>query len=662
MEEQTNTTNWQGTADLNNPLQITAEDFIQALGYSGTEQVYCRVFDDTPAGDDSKAANRQCDARVFGSMSKELAKLNQDKRGVFLVICGGGTNDAAAKGKGKARAQFMEIDEDSEGNKVSFEDQLQIIKQFALEPSIIVKTAKSLHTYWLLSEGTMQNFRDIQTRLAAYFGGDPKIVNESRVMRLPGYYHCKGEPVLVQVVKFDPDIKYTQRELAELLPKVKQDAPKVQTSDEIPSDSLVTTAGGRHNAIMTLGGKLRRAGLNAEEIEAMLLAYNNNLPDPLPDKEITRYIKEILQYRAEDLLHEAQIEAAAADFRERMHQEAEQPADFISAFLDKVQSEVYKPLATGLPFFDNLLGGGVIRQTMLLLLAAPATGKTTLAQQVAEAMAMSGKKVLYLNLEMSREQMLAKAISYRLAKKNKAIITATEVLQGYKWTDEQAHLVPNELQNYRKENAPYITYMPGNVSADLDKLKAYLQAVGESAKEKGEDAPTVFCDYLHLIRCDRHHDPQQTVKEAVEMLKGYAIQYNTFAFVISASNRASNASGKLTMESGRDSSSIEYTGDYILTLNYTEVDKGIVKTSDEQAMAQLKSGNWRQMTLRVEKHRLGLPGVSKELWYRPAANIYYDAADFMPADESREKIAEQAAERARELQEKKRAKAEKKGK
>jgi len=39
-------------------------------------------------------------------------------------------------------------------------------------------------------------------------------------MRLPGFYHCKQEPILVECIKFDPDLKYTQDELLTVLPKV----------------------------------------------------------------------------------------------------------------------------------------------------------------------------------------------------------------------------------------------------------------------------------------------------------------------------------------------------------------------------------------------------------------------------------------------------------
>ena len=98
------------------------------------------------------------------------------------------------------------------------EEQLKQIEAFPLEPSLIVKTRKSLHTYWLIKGGDVAAFRRVQKRLAAHFHGDRTCVNESRVLRLPGFYHCKEEPVMVECIHFRPELRYTQAELEQYLP------------------------------------------------------------------------------------------------------------------------------------------------------------------------------------------------------------------------------------------------------------------------------------------------------------------------------------------------------------------------------------------------------------------------------------------------------------
>jgi len=44
--------------------------------------------------------------------------------------------------------------------------------------------------------------------------------NESRCMRIPGFYHSKQEPVMVECIKFNPELRYTQQDLQAILPQV----------------------------------------------------------------------------------------------------------------------------------------------------------------------------------------------------------------------------------------------------------------------------------------------------------------------------------------------------------------------------------------------------------------------------------------------------------
>ena len=306
--------------------------------------------------------------------------------------------------------------------------------------------------------------------------------------------------------------------------------------------------------------------------------------------------------------------------------------DYLQAFLDKIQTEAYKPYRTELTFFDNLLNGGVIRQSLLLLLAAPGTGKTTLAAQIAEQMARYKKPVVYLNLEMSREQMLAKAISSHVSRAGQSM-TALDVLQGYRWTAEQRAAVLDAFNKYRENVLPYLEYNPAGVGNELESIKKYLWSIGEAAKAAGREAPVIVLDYLHLISSSAGLDIQELIKQSVFMLKQYAIRYDTFVIGIVATNRLSNAAGRITMESGRDSSNLEYTADYQISLNYYAVDKGDVKPTDTEEMALLQQSKWRQMIIRVLKGRLCIPGKSARVYFNAANNLFYGEHDFIPADD-----------------------------
>jgi len=303
----------------------------------------------------------------------------------------------------------------------------------------------------------------------------------------------------------------------------------------------------------------------------------------------------------------------------------------ITDFLDKITTEAYKPYRTGLNFFDEMLSGGIIQQSLLLLMAAPGAGKTTLAQQLAETMARNKKPVIYFNFEMSREQMLAKAISAKLYHAGGSK-TAMQILQGYNWTAEERAQIERVIADYQRDNYPYIKYNPAGTSSELNDLLSYLTAIGEAAKAKGEPAPAAVIDYLHLIKSRDGLDTQELIKQAVTGLKQYAVNYGTFVIGIIATNRASNKGGKLTMESGRDSSNLEYTADYQISLNYNEIDNGNIKPDNVEKIAELQQAERRAMILRVLKSRFSQPGKSAQIMFDAAHNIFYGTCDeFIPS-------------------------------
>lgn len=316
--------------------------------------------------------------------------------------------------------------------------------------------------------------------------------------------------------------------------------------------------------------------------------------------------------------------------------------DSLTAFWEAIRGDAYKPCKTGLSFFDDLLGGGMIRQTLLLLLAAPAAGKTTLTQQLCEAMAANKKPVIYLNLEMSREQMLAKAISSRLSRqqddKKRMRITALDVLQGYRWTPEQRQAIEDEIAAYRQEIFPYLEYNPDGISSNIESIRGYLESVGEQAHDNGLEAPAIVVDYLHLITTTGGKtDTQELIKQTVTMLKEYAVTFNTFCIGIVATNRTANSTGRITMESGRDSSNLEYTADVQLSLNYyalEQEDKESRPTTPEE-IAEMLRQPWRQMIIRVLKSRFSTPGKTARVYFHTAGNTFYGEGDWMPADDMR---------------------------
>jgi putative DNA primase/helicase len=216
------------------PLNVTAEQFLSTL-FEANDTVCLHIFSDRKDEDAAfKGLKLETEAAKIDKMRETLEKHNAHNRGIFFCVNFGGHNDGDIS---RINAQFVESDEGT------FEEQWERVNAFPLPPSLVVQTQKSLHCYWLMKSAKVERFRHVQKQLVAQFNGDPVCVNESRVLRLPGFYHCKKEPVMVSVVLFAPERRYTQDELSAALPKV---------ADE-PTAVTATAAKGTRKGIAQVG-------------------------------------------------------------------------------------------------------------------------------------------------------------------------------------------------------------------------------------------------------------------------------------------------------------------------------------------------------------------------------------------------------------------------
>ncbi len=117
-----------------------------------------------------------------------------------------------------------------------------------------------------------------------------------------------------------------------------------------------------------------------------------------------------------------------------------------------------KTISSGIPEFDDLLGGGLAPERVYLLNGSPGSGKTTLSLQILLEGVRLGEKVLYVTLSETKNELLAVAASHGMS------LDGVEILE----------LVANEGE-LDPENQ-FTMYQPSEVELGVT-TKAILEGV-----------------------------------------------------------------------------------------------------------------------------------------------------------------------------------------
>lgn len=145
--------------------------------------------------DDHVRKNKKLARILHGHLddhADELARLNQDGAGVFVTV-------NLTDGKGRKREnvkQVRAITLDLDG------EPLDPVTQCTLKPHIVVELSPGRYqAHWRGTGLSLDDFEDVQRGLAKRFDGDPAIALLTNVARVPGFYHCKGEPFRTRIVE-----------------------------------------------------------------------------------------------------------------------------------------------------------------------------------------------------------------------------------------------------------------------------------------------------------------------------------------------------------------------------------------------------------------------------------------------------------------------------
>jgi hypothetical protein len=172
------------------PDLANAERFLDAFG----DEYHCfQAFDD-------RGADKSLARTIHGTLQErgpELTQLNERGAGIFVTpnaIAPG--QRRLAKNATRVRALFVDADKPEDIPEIE-----RRIAQLGLQPSIVVESSPGkFHYYWRTDNFPLDGFKRAQQRIAKLLGTDASVCDPSRVMRLPGFIHQKGQPWRTRLV------------------------------------------------------------------------------------------------------------------------------------------------------------------------------------------------------------------------------------------------------------------------------------------------------------------------------------------------------------------------------------------------------------------------------------------------------------------------------
>ena len=348
-----------------------AQRFLEHMvGNAG--QITFQTFDDT-------AAKRKHLAKSFENSPMaldQLADMNLGGAGCFWTVneCDG-TGKRCKENAVAVRFVFVDLDHAP----------LQPVIDAGLKPTAIVESSPGrYHVYWGATDCVLEMFEKLQKALADMFDGDPKVCDLTRVMRLPGFIHQKGEPFKTRIIELN-ESSYTVEDIVNGLGLEKTAAQLPPGASHTPSTSgglyEPKDEGGRNDALFKAGSDLQKHGVAGSDLKNILYAINATYPAPLSVSEVDQILASLRRYEKT---------------------EGDKPRKLVLLTWAKIVSLNIPKSEAILPWLTQ--------QSLVMIYAWRGVGKTWVSLGIAIAVATGGRflkwqvqkphKVLYLDGEM----------------------------------------------------------------------------------------------------------------------------------------------------------------------------------------------------------------------------------------------------------------------
>jgi len=312
-----------------------------------------------------------------------------------------------------------------------------------------------------------------------------------------------------------------------------------------------------------------------------------------------------------------------------------------------------KVFSTGFDNLDNILGGGLY-DGLYIIGAISSLGKTTFAIQIADHLSSQGHDVLYISLEMSRYEIMAKSISrhtlllcqnnYPKSKygpKSQIGIMQGRLYDAYSSDDRQ--IIYDAGEKYKEESKRLWIYEvfddlvidnrysnnnfnnKQNVDNTNIKERPSIESLIKNHQKYTNNYPVVIIDYLQIITpTSEKLTEKQSTDQIVKRLKQISRDFKIPILAISSLNRESYKN-PISMQSFKESGGIEYSADVLVGLQLKAVEnKDDGKTNSNFNVEIEKKKEPREVELKVLKNRRGQSGKKIDFYYYPKYNYFTD--------------------------------------
>ncbi|MEC9092040.1 MAG: replicative DNA helicase [Planctomycetota bacterium] len=249
-------------------------------------------------------------------------------------------------------------------------------------------------------------------------------------------------------------------------------------------------------------------------------------------------------------------------------------------------------IATGFSDFDQMTGG-LHASELIILAARPSMGKTALAMNIGEYVAMQERSpVLFVSLEMSSIELIERMLC------SVARVNGHRLRNGTIQSDDRKRLV---------KNAGELSKCPFFVDDAPSRTVSEIAAAARRIQRKENGLGLIVVDYLQLIEPDNSKDPrQEQVAKIARRLKGLARELKVPVLCLSQLNRQAEDARdhRPRLSHLRESGAIEQDADVVMFVHREEY---YVRGEEQEAVAG-------QAQIFVEKQRNGPTGDIDLLW------------------------------------------------